>query len=83
MDPFENRMEGVSVRVVGSAFSAETDKSGRYAVDYVPGSFSVEFSKPGYTTIELWLSIAEKTRFPAEPVVMYPIPDKPGLYYIG
>lgn len=82
-DLFGNGVEGVSVQVIKSRFATTTDKAGHYSVDYAPGTFTINFSKPGYTTHKLDLTIQEKTKFPAETVVMYPIPEGKGMYYIG
>lgn len=82
-DLFGNGVEGVSVQVIKNRFTTTTDKAGHYSVDYAPGTFTINFSKPGYTTHKLDLTIQEKTIFSTETVVMYPIPEGKGLYYIG
>ncbi len=79
-DPFGNGLDSVSVQVLKSAFISTTNKKGAYASDYVPGTFMLKFSKPGYTTMHLELAIQQKMRFPAELVVMYPIPPEAGFY---
>lgn len=82
-DPFGNGLDSVSVQVVKSAFTSSTNDKGEYAIDYVPGAFALKFSKPGYTTMSLELTIQQKMRFPAEAVVMYPMPQETGFYYVG
>lgn len=82
-DPFGNAIDSVSVQVVKSTFSTLTSKNGEYSVDYVPGTFVMKFSKPGYTTQNMELTIQQKMRFPADTVVMYPIPKSQGIFFIG
>lgn len=82
-DPFGNAIDSVSVQVVKSTFSALTNKKGEYSVDYVPGTFAIKFSKPGYTTQNMELTIQQKMRFPADTVVLYPIPKSQGIFLIG
>jgi hypothetical protein len=82
-DPFGNNMEGVEVSIEKSDLKSSTGKDGRYSIPYVLGTFALKYSKPGYTTQKVSLTIAEKTRFPAQTVTIYPIPKEPGLYYIG
>lgn len=82
-DPFGNGLADVTVQVQKTTFRATSGRDGHYALDYVPGTFAVEFVKPGYTTQTLELAIQQKMRFPAETVILYPIPSNPGLYYLG
>lgn len=72
----------VTVAIEGSAFSTTTGGNGGYSLEYAPGSFTLSFRKPGYTSAELQLSLSEKTRFPAEPITLYPMPATPGVYYL-
>jgi len=81
--PFGNGIEDVSIKIEKSTFKSVTDSQGRYSVDYVPGAFRVNISKPGFTTHHIDLNLQEKSAFPAETIVMYPIPKEPGIYYLG
>ncbi len=82
-DPFGNGLDSVNVQVVKSTLTAATNAKGEYAIDYVPGTFMLKFFRTGYTTMSLELTIQQKMRFPAETVVMYPIPQEAGFYYVG
>jgi len=82
-DPFGNGLADVTVQVQKTTFRVTSSRDGHYTIDYVPGTFAVEFAKPGYTTQTLELAIQQKMRFPAEAVILYPIPSNPGLYYLG
>jgi hypothetical protein len=82
-DPFGQGLEGVSVQVDKTTFSATTSKSGQYAIDYVPGTILLKFSKQGYSSHSLELNIQQKAKYPAEPVLLYPIPGIPGIFWIG
>lgn len=81
-DIFGNPLSDVTVKIEKSTFSDKTDSSGRYSLDYVPGSINVVFSKEGYTTKNLTLDIQQKAYFPAETMVLYPIPPNNTLFYI-
>lgn len=82
-DAFGRPLSDVAVEVEKSTFSAKTDKLGRYSVDYAPGAFSLKFRKAGYTTIRLDLDIQQKAHFPAQPIVLYPLPNEEGFYYLN
>lgn len=81
-DVFANPLADVTVKIQKSTFSAKTDNSGSYSLDYAPGSMKLIFSKTGYTTHILDLDIQQKSYFPAEIITLYPIPQENGLYYI-
>ena len=81
-DIFSNNIEGVSVTVEKSKFSSVTDNSGNYSVDYAPGQIRIILSKEGYTTHHLDLNIQQKSYFPAEDIILYPIPKEKGVFYI-
>jgi len=81
-DAFGSPLSDVTVKIEKSAFSAKTDGSGQYSLDYAPGPIKLIFSKKGYTTRELTLNIQQKVHFPAEKMVLYPIPTENGLFYI-
>ena len=80
-DIFGKGIDGVSVQIENTGFQAKTNKSGKYSIDYVPGNITLLYSKSGYTTHKLCLSIYEKAKFPAAPIEMWPIP-KAGIYYL-
>lgn len=82
-DPFGKGVEGVMVQVLKSQFKTMTNGSGKYSVDFAPGSFTIQFSKPGYTTLQIDLTIQEKSHFPAETITLYPIPKEQGIFYVG
>jgi hypothetical protein len=82
-DPFGNGLEGVTISILNSNLKTKTDKNGVYVINYVMGTFTLQYSKPGYTTHKINLTLQEKTRFPAQPVILYPIPTEAGIYYIG
>ena len=82
-DPLGKGIEGVSVQMLKSTYSAKTDKGGHYSIDYATGTFTIKYSKPGYKTHKLDLTIQNKDRFPAETIVMFPMPESKGIYYIG
>lgn len=82
-DPFGKGIQGVSVKIVNSTISSLTDANGCYFIEYVPGMFTIKFSKQGYTMHTLDLALQKKALFPAETMIMYPIPDEQGVYYIG
>jgi len=83
LDPFGKGIEGVSVKIETSAFEATTDANGEYAIDYAPGALHLRFFKNGYTTRTLDLSLNQKSDFPAEKILMYPIPGERGMFYIS
>jgi hypothetical protein len=82
-DPFGKSIEGAEVQILKSQFKTMTNGSGKYSLDYVPGAFTVRFSKNGYTTHMLELNIQQKSKFPAELVTLYPMPKTRGFSLLG
>ena len=81
-DIFGNSLRDVTVKIEKTTFSTKTDDSGVYSLDYVPGSINLTFHKDGYTTTNLSLDIQQKAHFPAETMVLYPIPTENVFFYI-
>jgi hypothetical protein len=82
-DPFGKGIEGVNVQILTTQFKATTDSSGKYSIDFVPGAFTIQFSKNDYTTHKIDLNMPQKSKFAAEPVTLYPIPKNPSIYLLG
>lgn len=81
-DVFGNPLKDVTIKIENSTFTSVTDNSGHYSLDYAPGSIKLIFSKDGYTTMNLDLNIQQKAHYPAELMVLYPIPEESGMFYI-
>jgi hypothetical protein len=46
------------------------------------GGVNLTLTKDGHTTHKLELTLSEKTLFPAEQILMYPIPKEKGIYFL-
>lgn len=79
-DPFGKGLAGVEVQILKSQFKATTSSDGKYSIEYVPGTFTIQYAKVGYTTHKLDLNIQQKSKFPAELVTLYPIPKSEGFF---
>ena len=82
-DPFGHGIEGVTVSIEQSDLHSSTGKDGSYSIPALLGTFMLKYSKPGYTTQKITLTSRRNTPFPAQTLIMYPIPPEPGLYYVG
>ncbi len=82
-DPFGNGIEGVTVSIEKSDLHSSSGKDGRYSIPAILGTFILKYSKPGYTTQKITLTSQRNTPFPAQTATIYPIPQEPGLYYVG
>ncbi len=76
-------LAGVKVQVVNSAFMATTNQSGRYSLDYAPGTLQVAFAQDGRFTDTLNLSLSQKSYFPAAEVRLLRIPAEPGVVWVS
>ncbi len=81
-DVFGKPVKDAIVRIEKTAYSANTDGSGDYSVDYAPGSLRLIVAKAGYTTIGMDLSIGQKVNFAAETITLYPIPNEEGIFFV-
>ncbi|MDZ7821596.1 MAG: carboxypeptidase-like regulatory domain-containing protein [Candidatus Marinimicrobia bacterium] len=75
-------LQDVSVVIEKTSYKSITDKNGNYSIDYAPGNFKLIYSKSGYTTEELELNLSTKDYYPADSILMYPIPKNKGIYYL-
>lgn len=83
VDEFGKPVVGATVQVQGTTFRGSTDSGGKYSVPYVPGNFTVDIQKQGFTSAEFSLNIASPMRYPAASVTLIPIPPIPGFYLFG
>ena len=81
-DIFGQPISGVNIGIENTTFSATTDASGKYSIDYAPGQLRLEYSRKGYTTEDLALNIQQKVRYPVKTIKLHPVPDQEGIYYI-
>ena len=68
-------VEGVVIKIMNSSLSSKTDSEGKYSVTFVPGEIKLMFTKSGYVSDSLSLNITEKTKYPAENIILYKIPS--------
>jgi hypothetical protein len=63
-----------TINIKNTRLQAITDKEGKYSIEYIPGTFSVLYSKPDYTSHEIRLSLTSKEKFPARKVTLCTLP---------
>ena len=81
-DIFGDPIKDVSIQIENSGFETTTDKSGKYALDYIPSEFTIIYFKDGYTTDHLKLNIHQKANFPAKKITLSPKPIEEGVFYV-
>lgn len=67
-------VDSAEVKIKNSSITSKTDSKGNYSIEFIPGSFEVLVSKKGYISKSLPLNISQKTKFPAEKIVLVKIP---------
>lgn len=82
VDPFQDPIQAVSITIENSAFSATSDGSGRFNIDYAPGKLALQASKPGHTTEQINLELSQKVKYPLNDTILYPIPQQAGIYIL-
>jgi len=82
-DGFGKPVLGATVQVQGTTFIVSTDTSGEYSLPYVPGTFTVDIHKQGFTSAHFSLNITSPMKYPAALVTLLPIPQTPGFYLLG
>ncbi|KAA0223427.1 hypothetical protein EDS67_25885 [candidate division KSB1 bacterium] len=83
LDAFNNPLDSAEVRIENTTLVMNTNKKGRYALRYVPGNFRVFYSRPGYSSDTLSLNLTQASEYPVRDVVLYQLPEKPGIYFIS
>lgn len=73
-DCLDKPIENVRVNIKNTRLQAITDKEGKYSIEYIPGTFTVLYSKPDYTSHEIRLSLTSKEKFPARKVTLCTLP---------
>ncbi len=72
VDAARQPLQSVRVEVMATELSATTDDAGRYTVNYPLGAVDLRFTRAGYTTEHLKLTIHEKSAVAADTITMYP-----------
>lgn len=83
LDNFGKPIAGANVNVESTGFKTTTDESGSFAVEYVPGTFSITISSEGHTTRSQSLSIAQPSRYPLDETILYKKPPVGGVFLVG
>lgn len=63
-------LEGVKVNIKGSNFETMTDSNGFYALDFAQGEIEISFTKEGYFSNELLLTLYSKAYYPAADITL-------------
>ena len=79
-DHFGEPIKDVQVKIKHSRFTSKTNGKGKYVIKYIPGTFTVIYSKEGYSKHEITLSLSTKDEFPIEDVSLIKLPENPGVY---
>ena len=82
-DNFGEPVAGAQVRIQGSALEAVTDADGHYVLPYVPGSFQVAISRPGFDPLAFPLHLTQAARFPVETKTILRQPAGSGIFFLG
>lgn len=82
-DNFSKPVQGASIQIGDSAFETSTDSDGHYELPFVPGTFVVAYSKEGYSSETVILSIDSKSAYPMREVVLYRMPPGDEIYLQG
>ena len=81
-DNFDQPLPGVNITISGTSYQAQTDNSGKYEIEYAPGSIKLVYEKQGYISEDLSINISEKVKFPAEKKVLFKKPDEIGVFLV-
>ncbi len=83
VDIREKPLADATVQVAGTTLSTQTDSDGKYSLPYVPGQFTVSYSKPGFSTFSRNQNIAVEAEVPAETVMLIELPRSKGIFYVA
>jgi hypothetical protein len=81
VDNFGKTIENAKVEIENSDFSAITDKSGNFKLDYVAGKIKINIKKDGYVAAVREIELAQKDNYPLGKVELISIPDSAGVYF--
>jgi hypothetical protein len=82
VDLFGKPVAGAGVSIPNTAFAATTDAEGKYAIEFAPGQFNLQIQKQGYTSATKPWNLSQAAEVPAADVMLYQVPDEPGIYYV-
>ena len=82
-DGFGKSLAGVEVSIPGTALKTTAGSNGQYSISYVPGKFSINYSKDGYTTFNLNQDVSVETTVPLQVVVLYKKASDKGVWLFG
>lgn len=81
-DNFGNPLEGVSVSVDATGYTAVTDKTGRYRVGFDPGAVNIRFAKDGYVPGHFGIRLARQAAVAIDVVVLQKVAPGDGLWLV-
>ncbi len=82
VDGFDNPVKDVDVKIKKSDFTAKTDETGKYRINFNPGRLEILFSKKGYTKQTFPLNVRETTEVPLPRLTMWEYPESGGIFLI-
>jgi Carboxypeptidase regulatory-like domain len=83
LDNFGSPLADARVTIKNSAFSTTTGSDGSYSIDFMPGSFTISITKPGYTEADTPLNIASTGIYPMSEVSLIKIPPAGNFFLQG
>lgn len=76
-------LANVTVVVNASKTKTTSDQTGVFSLSYEPGNLKLTFDKAGYVPLYIPLSLDEKTDLSVGDIVLWKIPPKGGLFFVG
>lgn len=81
-DNFDQPLADVKVSISGTSYESKTDNSGKYEIEYAPGTIILNLEKQGYISENRNFNIATKVKFPAEKITLTKIPNGEGAFFV-
>jgi hypothetical protein len=76
-------LQGATVSIAKSGFTATTKKDGTYSLDYAPGAMEVVYAQAGRFPDTLRVELAQKAYFPAAEMRLLKIPAEGAVVWIS
>jgi Carboxypeptidase regulatory-like domain len=83
VDVFKKPVADADISIPKTAFTATTNAEGKYTISFAPGQFDMHIQKKGYTSATVPWNVTQAAELPAAEVMLYPNPEKPGIYYLA
>jgi hypothetical protein len=83
VDNFDQPVQGVSIKIIDSAYKSDSEQDGNFEIPFSPGKFRLNFQKENYLPVNKVMEVIDGKDYPMGEVKMTRVPASKGLFIKG